>query len=161
MLFSLVWWMGRREISFPFHIPFPKRNNFPKELFHHKLQLVTHWREKRNQSVVENQLSHPSRELKQEAFFYRCLAHPGVWLISAFMPHPDVLVSLLILRTVWSVFLLLSGRTLHFLAASSTLLNAGGASGSRLHLGEKRSLKQNEQLWWAFVPHQESTQTFH
>lgn len=52
------------------------------------------------------------------------------------MPHQDVLVSLL--RTVWSVFLLLSGHTLHFLAASRTLLNTGGASGLRLHLAEKK-----------------------
>lgn len=85
---------------------------------------------------MKNQLFGPSRELKEAAFFYYYLAHPGVWLISAFMAHQDVLVSLL--RTVWSVFLLFSGPTLHFLVASSTLLNAGGAWGSKLHLGDKK-----------------------
>lgn len=136
-LFSLVWWMGKvEEFPFPFHNSIPMSNNFPKELFNHKLQLVTHWRGKRNKSVTKNQLFGPSRELKEAAFFYYYLAHPGVWLISAFMAHQDVLVSLL--RTVQSVFLLFSGLTLHFLAASSTLLNAGGAWGSRLHLGDKK-----------------------
>ena len=145
------------EISFPFHSSFPKRNNFPKELFHHKLQLITHWRGKRNPLVAKNQLSGPSRELKQEAFFSYYLAHPGLWLTGVFMPHRDVLVSLLILRTVWSIFLLLSGRTLHFLAASSTLLKTRGASGSRLCLGEK---KETESKWTALVLHQDSTQFF-
>lgn len=65
---------------------------------------------------MKNQLFRPSRELKEAALFYYYLAHPGVWLISAFMAHQDVLVSLL--RTVRSVFLLFSGLTLHFLVAS-------------------------------------------
>lgn len=127
MLFSSVWWMGKaKEISFPFHNSFPIRNNFPKELFNHKLQLVTHWKgEKKTKSVMKNQPLSPSRELKETALFYYYLAHPGVWLISTFMAYQDVLVSLL--RTVRSVFLLFSGLTLHFLEASSTLLNAGGA----------------------------------
>lgn len=120
----------------------------PKELFNHKSQPVPHWKVKRNQSVVKkNQLSGPSRELTQEAFFYYNLAHPGVWLISAFMPHWDVLVSPL--GTVWSSFLLLSWHRLHFLVASSALLNAAGASGSRPHLGSEKRVA--EPKWTALV----------
>lgn len=147
-------------ISFPFHNSFSMRNNFPKELFNHKLQLVTHWRGKRNKSVMKNQLFCPSRELKEAAFFYYYLAHPGVWLISAFMAHQDVLVSLLILRTVRSVFLLFSGLALHFLAASNTLLNAGGTWGSRLLLGDKKVTEPKGTSLASFCSPPETTSKF-
>lgn len=97
----------------------PKGIISQKESFHPKWQLVTRWRGKIDRLVVKSQLSGPSWGLKQEAFLYYSLAHRGVWLISVFMSHRDVLVSLLILRTVWSVFPFLSGCTLCFLAAST------------------------------------------